>query len=571
MPYTPPSHRSPASSASISRRPSLQSGSRPSLSRSASYLNKHRQTPSVTAVSDGSTDPLTPQGTLDDLQFMVAGVSSSSSGSIRQSPSPLTARRGMPKGAVISLADSASSRSDDEDSTPEIRGRNVDRLKDLKLAVSQISEARTPAQSARKGNNATAKDGPPSRGLQFSVSISSLGDLPNASRKSSHVQLATEPHTPLIQSTDNSMIASEEDTDEDLGKKPQMVRKKSGELVRPALRPSRSRGRPSSMPGTPIFSKAVHFDYHLEHVRHFLQVDRSLAVSAGSPVDSHDSDTEYHFPRGDQSASESPPFEWEILTANFPLDSLARRTLLVRLEKVWMSGDQKSMLGSIAVANLAFHKYINCRFTLDYWETTSEVSAGFSHEILPRNTPMGYDCFNVSIKLSDTVNLESKTLFFCIRYSVNGQEFWDNNGSANFQVDFRKKHLPQNGKNGIQGAASRPVNGLPRSNHRQNPPIALRSKSIPVALDGFGNEGRLNFDQPIHGYLGETGPAGLRFKSRSSSNTGGDNIGKGSSSPSGAVFANRYDYGAAVQAATTMAPPCRPPKTPRARIKTACT
>jgi len=307
------------------------------------------------------------------------------------------------------------------------------------------------------------------------------------------------------------------------------------------------------MPGTPIFSKAVHFDSHLEHVRHFLQVDRPLAVSAGSsPADNYESDNEYPFPGQERSGVRSPPYEWEIQTCNFPHDSLIRKSHPVRLERVWLSSDQKSLLGSVAVTNLAFHKSVTCRFTLDYWKTTSEISAEYSHEIRPKETPLGQDRFTFSIKLADTANLASKTLFFCIRYSVNGQEFWDNNNSANFQVDFRKKHLPQNGKNNFQGASSRPVNGLPRSNRRHSP-ANPRPKSMPAVVDDFGNESKFNFDQPIHEYLGESGPVGLRLKSKSASNLASDNIATGLSSPRGVAFANRYDFGASLTAAVQAA------------------
>jgi hypothetical protein len=458
----------------------------------------------------------------------------------------------MPKGAIISPPESASSGSDDE-GPPEIRGRKLEKLKDLRQAVSQISQPRTPSPVTI----VVPEDSPPKRSIHISFSTSALGDMNKPGRKASHVRSVTEPNTGVIKSAENSVTASEEDTDEELRKKPQMVRKKSGELVRPALRPP-SRRRPSSMPGTPIFSKAVHFDSHLEHVRHFLQVDRPLAVSAGSsPVDNnYDSDNEYPFPQDDaRSGTRSPPYEWEIITANFPHDSTSRKSLPVKLEKVWLSPDQKCLLGYVAVSNLAFHKSVVCRFTLDYWKTTSEVAAEYSHEIRPRETPLGQDRFCFSIKLADTANLESKTLFFCLRYSVNGQEYWDNNESANFQVDFRKKHLPQNGKNNFQGAASRPLNGLPRSNRRQNPSNAARPKSMPITSDEFGDgETKYNFDQPIHEYIGESGTSsGLRLKSKSTNNLASDNLTNGLSSPSGAAFANRYDFGASLSAAVQAA------------------
>lgn len=465
-------------------------------------------------------------------------VSSTPSRSIvRQSPPPITTDQGMPNGAIISPPDSASSGSDDDG--PEIRGRKKDVYKDLREAVSQIPQQRTPSPQRQSEKHLDVD-----RGVHISFSTSALSDLAKP-RKKGHVRSATEPH--IV--PDTSSTGSEEETDEDLRKKPQMVRKKSGELVRPALRPS-SRRRPSSMPGTPIFSKAVHFDSHLEHVRHFLQVDRPLAVSAGSsPAEAYESDNEYPFPGQQRSGTRSPPYEWEIITANFPHDSEVRKSLPVRVEKLWLSPDQKSMLGSVAVVNLAFHKSVTCRFTLDYWKTTSEVCAEYNHEIRPRDHPLGHDRFNFSIKLSDTANLESKTLYFCIRYNVDGRELWDNNAGANFQVDFRKKHLPQNGKNNFQGASSRPANGLPRSNRRSTAP---RPKSMPVAFVDFGDDTKLDMDQPIHEYLGEES-TGLRLKTKSNNNLASDNISKSLSSPSGSAFSNRYDFGASLSAAVQAA------------------
>ncbi|KJZ68749.1 hypothetical protein HIM_11858 [Hirsutella minnesotensis 3608] len=242
-----------------------------------------------------------------------------------------------------------------------------------------------------------------------------------------------------IQSTDKLSSGPEEDHNTSVEGKPQMVRRKSGEIVRPALRASHR--RPSSVPSTPIFSKAVHFDSHLEHVRHFLRLDRPLSVGIKYyPAETYQSDNEYPFPGNNKPDVRS---QWELITTNPPHVFQVRKTMPVRLENVWLSGDRRSMLGSVAVANLAYQKHVTCRFTLDYWKTVSEVAAGYSHEIYPRETPLGYDRFIYIISLSDLANLESKTMFFCIRYRVNDQEFWDNNDAMNFQVEF-KNYLPHN-------------------------------------------------------------------------------------------------------------------------------
>lgn len=475
--------------------------------------------------------------------------------SVRASPPPITDGQSMPKGAIISPPESSAS--SDDDDLPEVRGRTIENLKELHDAISQIPVHRE-SSPTKSGVPAAPDAGDllvlPSQaatiaqGMHHSFSTSSLDDLAHPSRRISHTRSVTEPHVLVTKSAENSLTASEEDTDEEILRKPQMVRKKSGELVRPALRPP-SRRRPSSMPGTPTFSKAVHFDSHLEHVRHFLQVDRPLAVSAGSsPVENYDSDNEYPFP-GDERGVRSPPFEWEIIINNFPLDTPARKAQPVRLERVWLSTDQKCLIGSVAVANLAFQKSVTCRFTLDYWKTTSEIAAEYMSEIRSNEPGPSHDRFNFTIKLSDLANLESKTLYFAIRYNVNGQEHWDNNNGTNFQVDFRKKMLPQNGKKGVIGAANRPANALPRSNRRASPSSVGRPKSMPVAFDEFGDNPKIDFDQSIHDYLGE-GPTSLRLKGvKSSTSIPSDNLSTRLSAPSGQAFANRYDFGASLSAA----------------------
>ncbi|KAK4097189.1 carbohydrate-binding module family 21 protein [Parathielavia hyrcaniae] len=541
MPYTPPSNRSPASSGPPSpdgsRRPSFNqppsASSRPVLPRSASYLTKHRRTPSVTTPHESV---LSPEATSEDLKGVMAG-------SVRQSPPPITGDRRMPSGAIMSPPDSAS----DDDDLPAVAGRQIENLKELHDAISQIPQQRErlPSTATRDGPDAgdllvlPGQAGALTGSMHPSFSTTSPREFhTGVHRRFTHTRSATEPHISISRSAASSSTGSEEDSDGERRGKPQMVRKKSGELVRPALRPA-TRRRPSSVPGTPTF-KAVHFDSHLEHVRHFLQVDRPLAVSAGSsPVNEYDSDTEYPFKVDERATIRTPTFEWEIIMSNFPVETPVRKAQPVRLERVWLSSDQKSLVGSVAVANLAFHKGVACRFTLDYWKTTSEVLAEYVCEIRPTDTPQGQDRFNFTIKLSDLANLEAKTLFFCVRYNVNRQEYWDNNNGTNFQVDFRKKMLPQNGKKGVIGAASRPLHGLPKSNRRPS----HKAKPTAPAPDEFGDSQKVNFSRSLQDYLGEAGPSGLRLKGvKSAGDLPSDNLSKGLSGPSG-QFALRYDFG----------------------------
>lgn len=460
----------------------------------------------------------------------------------------------MPAGVILSPPESAQNSSDDDESANP-RGRQIAKLSELQAAIRNIAQNRA---SSPNDENSGSYDVDPALNLIVPKQTDHYKDALDKSEHKSPISATKISHT--RSKTDTALYTNRQlradtpitdsDDDSESGwprRKPPMVRKKSGELVRPALRAS-SRRRPSSMPGTPTFSKAVHFDAHLEHVRHFLQVDRPLAVSGGSsPVDTHASDSDFPF-SDDDNQSRIPPFEWEINLANFPADSYERRQLPVRLERVYLSSDNKTLIGSVAVANLSFHKTVVARFTLDYWKTTSEVVAEYTNDVRQKPRNDGYDRFNFTIKLADLANLETKTLFFCIKYCVNGVEYWDNNNSTNFQVDFKKKMKPINGKKGRQGASSRQATGLPRSNNKQLPSNRQDSSTFDDFSDGFDSSSkyRYPYSAPSDNYLGGNG----RLKGVKSAVTlSTDNPTKKLSSPSGQAFSNRYDFGVSISAA----------------------
>jgi len=348
--------------------------------------------------------------------------------------------------------------------------------------------------------------------------------------------------SPLHTSDDSD---AEED---DLRIKPPLLRKKSGELVKPALRPP-SRRRPSSMPGTPTFSKAVHFNEDIEQVRHFLQVDRPIAVSAGSsPVENYDSESEYPFGYEDERASRI--VEWEIRLANFPPDSFERQTMPVRVERIFLSADNKTLVGNVAVANIAFQKYVVARFTLDYWKTTSEVVAEFNNDIRKKQSDDGYDRFNFNIKLADQANLESKTLLLCVRYQVNGQEFWDSNNNMNYQIDFIKKQKVRSARGGMQGLGAGSLGAIPRSRHS---PPTTRPRSMPASFDEyFGHAFASKYEfGSAKSLLGDSPNNTIRLKK---------NKGRGSffpdpasRRPDAAGLGSRYDFGVSLTHALTNA------------------
>lgn len=548
MPYTPPTQRSPATSKPnspiLSRNhsyseqfpPAPVQPQRPALPRSVSstsYLNKHRRSPSISTQNNTAANGQVANGSVAPTSDARRGQGRSTNGSLRQSPPPVNNLL-IPSGAITTPPDS----SDDD----EERGRDIGNLKELQEALQHIDVKREASPN---------RDGAADTPNNSIASVTPARSLSAEARKISHSRSSSEitlsQHAAQLNAEPITTSSSEgsDAEDDELRIKPPLLRKKSGELVKPALRPP-SRRRPSSMPGTPTYAKAVHFNEDIEQVRHFLQVDRPIAVSAGSsPVETYDSESEYPF--GYDDGYRSAASEWEIKLANFPAETYERKTMPVRVERIFLASDHKTLVGTVAAANIAFHKNVVARFTLDYWKTTSEVVAEYNHDVRKKQANDGYDRFNFNIKLADQANLGSKTLLLCVRYNVNGQEFWDNNGSMNYQVDFVKKSK-QKAKANSSGALA----AIPRS--RQSPP-APRPRSMPVGSfdDDFGHSFDSKFEFGTGRVsIGDSPSHSIRLKTKSK--RGGlfpDQAPR--RSPSGQAFSTRYDFGASLTAALSNA------------------
>ena len=559
MPYTPPASHSPVTSRpqtpSLSRTHSYNklqthgqlpptTGSRPELPHSSSsYLHKHRRSPSISKSNSFLEIP-----TLNGIKLEATREESKEE--VEKSIPPVATN-----GEIISSTESTQNSSEDETNTEKGEVRDLANLAELQAAIRVIEQHRasSPDRTSAETNKARITNGirfsQPTKDPETKSEVSHRLPLSAGARKISHSRSNTDgnAHLDFLRNKFDSPARSQSDSDaeevedDELRIKPPMVRKKSGELVRPALRPSTFKRRPSSMPGTPTFSKAVHFDSSLEHVRHFLQVDRPIAVSAGSsPVEST-YDEEIEFPFGNfDNRSKSLPFEWEIQLPNFPAETPQRNLLPVKVERVYLSSDNKNLIGAVAASNIAFHKLVVVRFTLDYWKTTSEVVADYNNDIRRKQINDGYDRFVFSIKLEDQANLENKTMFFCVRYNVNGQEFWDNNHSINYQVEFSKKPKFKKGNN------TRPLNALPRSN--ASPNLSPRPRSMPNLSDDFSSSSYefSSFPQPSTQIIGDS-PA--RFRNNKPLTTIIPDAPGRRANPASQAFGNRYDFGASLSAA----------------------
>ena len=238
-----------------------------------------------------------------------------------------------------------------------------------------------------------------------------------------------------------------------------LIRKKSGEILRPALKyvgplaangtpieapekpdannPGRTRFASKSLPATPNCPKYVHFDVQLERIKLFQKEQKPSVVSrGGSPTGDYTTSEgeEYPFPSTDEEGPETRKV-LQISLPNFPTSHAPDADLF--LESLFLDDDRKSLKGVVQVRNLAFQKWVAVRFTLDWWQTTSEVTATHKDSVKGGT----YDRFQFVIKLQDLLsNIEQKTLFLAIRYNTDGREIWDANGGSNYQVQFEKSY-----------------------------------------------------------------------------------------------------------------------------------
>ncbi|KAF8549781.1 hypothetical protein OG21DRAFT_1488272 [Imleria badia] len=244
--------------------------------------------------------------------------------------------------------------------------------------------------------------------------------------------------------------------------------------------------RARSEPSTP---KNVHFpakDYALATVRVFSRSARPAALSSPANGNGDETETEgednpstrFPFPllspvlnyEIDPTKSSPVPSKSLSPTTSFPANLLLESLNLSLSSFSSNSSTTKPLLtGSILVRNLAFEKHVAIRFTLDDWETVSEVGAHYvdsftflPSQLLPSSslsTPAdtspqrgrGWDRFTFTIRLEDYAHsLSTRTLWLAARYRINstfpepgssqhgpGGEWWDNNDGGNYRVGFR--------------------------------------------------------------------------------------------------------------------------------------
>ncbi|KAG0365838.1 hypothetical protein BGZ54_006147 [Gamsiella multidivaricata] len=192
--------------------------------------------------------------------------------------------------------------------------------------------------------------------------------------------------------------------------------------------------RPSSIRShsspTPLTSpKYVHFNTQLEHVRLFLQGEMPSCVSERETI----VDARQH----DRSTSDIKLSltNWSPVSVDsFRPVNIDSGEAPMRFESMHLSEDQSELEGKILVQNIAFHKHVSVRFTTDFWQTQSEVSAEFEES----TSGSSLDRFSFVVPLDMERSAVEKTFCMAVRYQVNGREFWDSNNGMNYQVECKR-------------------------------------------------------------------------------------------------------------------------------------
>ena len=272
-----------------------------------------------------------------------------------------------------------------------------------------------------------------------------------------------------------------------------------------------------SAPATPSV-KAVHFA-EKDGVVVFEKSQRPVAVSLGGPAHKND-DTETETER-DAEGSEYPlptssPTSIVLgkdtsAIPSIPYDSIFTSDERVHLETIALPPSHPSCLrGSVLVQNVSFTKQVYVRFTLDDWQTTSEVGAKYSasvpnpvadlaptathHHVRSLSEPplsrtsspvpevKQWDRFDFVIKLEDVRNLETRKMSLVVRFVVaewNWAEFWDNNRGQNYQIVFEKDNAPIGSSLSSKPVSPVSANALPLD----TPALSTASSSVrPIPL-----------------------------------------------------------------------------------------
>ncbi|XP_022665419.1 protein phosphatase 1 regulatory subunit 3B-like isoform X2 [Varroa destructor] len=114
------------------------------------------------------------------------------------------------------------------------------------------------------------------------------------------------------------------------------------------------------------------------------------------------------------------------------------RTQKVCLESV-IASYNSSVHIVIRVLNVAFHKSVLLRYTLNNWESYTDIEADYMPAECKdiggsAHTSSPTDRFSVNLCLKSS----PRSVQFCVCYRVDGKEYWDNNNHQNYRMEFEE-------------------------------------------------------------------------------------------------------------------------------------
>ena len=169
--------------------------------------------------------------------------------------------------------------------------------------------------------------------------------------------------------------------------------------------------------------KAVHFTSPLYSACYFLRSQPPSEV-ATKGTNATPKSTDLRARNSEDSSS--------LLLPSFIRDPLALRAAqtTVQLRDIRLLHKSLRIQGDITVHNLSFEKVVTVRHSRDLWRTWKDSPAIYVGQYAGTSD---IDKFRFEIPLSMN-GRSSCVAVLCVKYSVEGREFWDNNEGRNFDV-----------------------------------------------------------------------------------------------------------------------------------------
>ncbi|KAJ3260981.1 hypothetical protein HK103_006936 [Boothiomyces macroporosus] len=182
--------------------------------------------------------------------------------------------------------------------------------------------------------------------------------------------------------------------------------------------------------------KTLSFANSIEVIRHFQKTE--------SPKNIANLDQIYVMDSGDEnmtSASSAfliPPF-W-CIESKSPVCHLSHQFNVI-LDQLDLK-DNMLKIG-VLVRNISFEKKVAVRVTWNGWKTWKDYKGDFQCSVGETcNEYLGVDRFTATLNLDNLLEGDAAEMEFAIRYNVNNEEYWDNNGTKNYKVTFKRRSKP---------------------------------------------------------------------------------------------------------------------------------